>query len=285
MRTIGLFTGWACKDWVNLAIQNHLRIVDELHVMIAAHNARFQEIDDGSLAIAKEKWKFNKIVTFYEPTIQITASCDRTKCALLNQMLLAAAPEPGDIVMICDSDEFYDDAAIKEIQDKFDGFKWDSLLLEAMYFVINMQWYLKQDGLQRLFRVRPVEGWRKDKFYFKPTQKPIPRAVDKQVLLRSNPMFHYSLLSPIKYKKIHWSTENGADPTKMPWLEEIYAKWNPEDHKLCNELVARNPTRGDYFYVNNDMGSPKVAPYMYRYDGVHPRCIESSGLKNIKDFR
>jgi len=284
MRAIGLFTAWACKDWVNAAIENHLRIVDELHVMIAPHNQRFQEIGDDTLEIAKAKWGKHPQVIFYEPNQDdIRDCCDRTKCIFLNQMRVGAKTEKDDILMICDSDEFYDDVAVDKIRDKFDGFKWDVLDFDARYFAVNMKWYMYQPGLRRLFRVRNKEHL--PEFHFKPTQRPIPRPQEIQILLKDCPMFHYSLLSPIKYKLIHWGTERGVKPEKLEWLTEIYAKWDPENPALCEELSKKNPTSCNMFYVNNDMDSPPHSPYLHKYNGKHPVEIEKAGLTKVRDFR
>lgn len=284
MRVIGLFTGWACKQWINLAIANHLKIVTELHVMIAAHNEIFEKLDDGSLELAKAKWKDDDRVIFHTPEAEsIKGCCDRTKCILLNQMRNAAKPEIGDIVNICDSDEFFNDAAVKEIKEKWNGPKWDMLEFDALYFAINMQWYMKQPGLGRMFRVRKREGL--PDFHFKPTQRPIPQPQERQPLLEKNPLFHYSLLSKIKYKVIHWETERGMKSEKIKWLMETYAKWDATDHSKCNTLAAANPCGGNRFYVNDDMGAPGSAPFLYEYKGEHPKEIENSGLTSIKDFR
>jgi len=286
MKVYGLFTGWACKKWVNPAIGNHLKLVDEVHVMIAAHNSIFEKLEDGTLEAAKEKWADNPRVVFHSPKPgNIKAVCDQTKCILLNQMLGDISPEPGDIILILDSDEFYDDAAIAEIKDKFDGYKWDAIAFKAKYFAVNMGWFVVQDDLQRMFRVREVKDWRKDKFHFKPTQRPVPRALDKQWLLAKNPLFHYSLLSPLEYKIIHWTTEKYPDPRKKDWIENIYGRWDPEDPELCTSLAKANKMAPGRFYVNRDMGENPRSPYLFRYIGPHPKEITEAGLHLVKDFR
>lgn len=284
MRVIGLFTAWGARKWAHLAIGNHLKIVDQLHVMIAPHNNRFAEIGDNTDEVCRDMWGSDKRVTFHTPEPgNIKGVCDRSKCILLNQMRKVAKPEIGDIVMICDSDEFYDDAAVKEIRAKFDGPKWDCLDFRAMYFAVNMRWYMIQEGLTRMFRImnRPD----KDEFHFKPTQRPIPKPEHKQTILMNNPLFHYSLLMPLKYKRIHWSSEMGVDEAKMKWIDEVYAKWDPTNPGLCEQLAKNNPTHGDHFYCNNDPHYPKQPPYMYKYDGRQPDEIEMSPLVKVEDFR
>jgi len=284
MRVIGLFTAWNCKRWVNAAIHNHLKIVDELHCMIAAHNNHFEKIDDGTAKEAMDKWKDDDRVRFHKPEPgNIKECCDRTKCILLNQMRKVAKPKVDDIVMINDADEFYSDGAVAELKDKFGGTKWDMLEFDAMYFAVNMKWYMDQIELGRMFRVKSRKGF--PDFHFKPTQRPIPRPLERQRVLRRNPVFHYSLLNPLKYKIIHWETERGMKPEKIKWVKEIYAKWAPNDHELCKKLAAENPTSGSAFYVNDDLNGPVQPPYMFHYVGKHPEEIEALGLPKIKDFR
>lgn len=283
MRTIGLFTGWACKQWIVPAIKNHMKIVDELHCMIAPHNELFAKLDDGSYELARDAFVNEKRVHFYKPPDKsIKGCCDRTKCIFLNHMRNEAKTENGDIIIICDSDEFYDDNAVATIRDKFDGPKWHVLDFQARYFAVNMHWYLNQPGLRRMFRVRSKPNL--PPFHFKPTQRPVPGPDEVQPLLEKCPMFHYSLLTPIRYKLIHWGTERGVNPKKLEWLEHIYAKWNPLNPELCEELSKKNPCTNQ-FYVNGDMENPPHTPYLHRYDGPHPKEIEEAGLPNIKDFR
>lgn len=282
MRTIGLFTAWACKDWINAAIKNHLRIVDELHVMIAPHNKDFKKLEDSSKEIAMTKWKDDPRVTFHnELPGNLKGCCDRSKCIILNQMREYSKPEVGDIIIILDSDEFYCDKAIAEIRAKFDGPKWDSLAFIARYFAINMKWYMLQSGLRRMFRVRSTD------FHFKPTQNPVPKPKEHQVILANNPMFHYSLLMPIEYKLIHWGSEIGMSEWKLKWVNEIYAKWDPNNLKLCERLAKDHSkyTRGNKFYYNPDMVESQIPPYLYNYKGVHPIEIEETGLPQKEDFR
>jgi len=196
-------------------------------------------------------------------------------------MLKEAKPEKGDIVSICDVDEFFDNKAVQEIEKLKSNYKWDIIDLDARYFAVNMQWFMFQIGLARFFRAANKN------FEFVPTQRPAfctPGPRTRIRALKHNPLFHYSLLMPLRHKLAHWGSEKGAKPIKLKWLKEIYMKWNPEDKALCNKLAAKNPTPCNGFYVNNDMGCPKQSPFLHPYTGTHPKEIGKNFINN-KDFR
>ena len=75
MRAIGLFTGWAAQKWIPLAIHNHLKMVDELHVMIAPHNKRFAELQDESREVTQAAFKDDARVHGQTCKLEETRSC------------------------------------------------------------------------------------------------------------------------------------------------------------------------------------------------------------------
>lgn len=280
MRIIGLFTAWGCDRWAVASVANHLRIATELHIMVAPHAPEFKNNEDKTLPNIREIYGRDDRVTIHSPAESPGNCCDKTKCRYLNQMIKAVGVEKGDILFICDVDEFFNQLSVDELQERMLE-NWDVLELDAMYFVINMQHYLWQPRLARFFRAANRD------FVFIPTQRPAfcePGHNNRQRALHKNPMFHYSLLMPSVHKMAHWSTERNHKDSKVAWLKNLYYRWDLDNEITGNLLVSQNKT-GRGFYLNNDMGAPKRWPYMYEYKKPHPEEIEAAGLQAIPDFR
>jgi hypothetical protein len=153
--------------------------------------------------------------------------------------------------------------------------------VKSRFFCINMSWFVNSDH-PRFFRINS------NAFHFIPTQKPIPLRKSVKIVLQDNPMFHYSMLMGLDFKRVHWQTEKiNYHPNKLLWLDEVYANYDPSDMERCKILGERNKKyfgcKG--FWLKDTVEAPAYPPYMYNFKGEHPAEIERSPMRNVKDFR
>lgn len=280
MRVLGLMTAWASELWIGKAIQNHLKICNQIAVGVAPFRQNLLSLRDNTLQIAQDiEHMFPQRVKVIDvPQGSSRSSHQSHKARVLNKMLSALAPDVGDVIMICDVDEFYDDTSIARLKDHFTraGQEWDALEVRARFFFINMYWYQFSKHM-RFFLVNSSE------FKFFPTQRPMPKRRRVKQLLGKAPMFHYSMLAPIEYKKQQWLSERPPAKRKAEWLEKVYRHWNPNNVNLCNRLAPINKDLLGHHGLWVTLGHPPAAPYLYRYDGQHPREVER--LIKTGDFR
>jgi hypothetical protein len=277
-------TAWAAADWIVPVIYNHLKICDKILVYIGPFHPDFERFDKGkeTLKAARQEFYNNSRVIFLDAEVpRKTTGNEYFKCGVLLKMLQSGIVRRGDIAMICDVDEFYDDNAIAELQEEFLKEDWDQLDVCSRFFCINMSWFVKSDH-PRFFRVNSND------FHFIPTQKPIPLRKSVKMVLHDNPMFHYSMLMGLDFKRVHWQTEKiNYHANKLRWLDELYAKYDPENIDLCKIFAEQN--RGYFgrkgFWLKDSVQESPDPPYLFHYDGEHPAEIERSPMRNVKDFR
>jgi hypothetical protein len=275
MKTVGLFTGWGCEEFAVRAIENHLRICDTMLVSI-------QEHDDSMLEFGDSTYERVAIEFANDPRVKIIPKVfgrgriDSVKCMILNEMLSYVST--GDIVMLCDADEFYDEGAIAEIKKALTEDDWDMLRVKDRFFCFNMDWYVGSSH-GRFIRVKHGS-----KFY--PTQQYIPAPNNVKTILEDNPMFHYSMLMNPEYRRVFWEDEGKHH--MVSWLNNIYMRWDlnanlGDMRKLAEANYIITGTKG--FWFNKNVDEDEHAPYLYRFEGRHPDEIEYSPLRNVKDFR
>ena len=116
MKIIGLLTAWACEDWIELAIEQALDIVDELIISIGVFDENFKKIEDNTFNRAKKYFNNDKLKLV--DTICNSKDIRRNnRCATLNNMLRASDNiEIGNLIWILEDDEFYSRESIEEIR-------------------------------------------------------------------------------------------------------------------------------------------------------------------------
>ena len=191
MRVVGFLCAWGNANIISSTIENHLKICDELIVCVSAHHPAFFKFEDNTLEIVKAH---NIKILQVDPPSGVM-SCDHFKCRILNQMIEQTGVGKDDIIMISDVDEFYDDNFISELKNEFNTPGWDLLEVEDMFFVVNMDWYVRSTHY-RFFRLA-------DNPIFQPTQRMTPAPQNIKKVGRDNPMFHYSMLMDMDYKRTH----------------------------------------------------------------------------------
>jgi len=273
MKITGFYFAWACEDWVLKSIANKLKICDEIFVSVQAHTPQMALLADKTESLVANLG--DKRVHMV-PQIPLSGNIDVTKCKILNSMLELVCT--GDTIMLCDSDEFYDDNAIKEIKEETAKDDWDMIRVHDRFFCINMNWYLGGSH-GRFWKVK--QG---SKFY--PTQNILPEPLNVKLILEDNPMFHYSMLMPLEYRKAFWESEQKWH--MVEWLDKIYTKWNLDAiSSEMKELASENYriTGHDGFWFNGGVDELDMPPYLHRFEGSHPEEIEFSTLRNKKDYR
>ena len=258
MRVIGIFTAWGCEDWAPLAIQNHLKICDEIYVAIEPHCEELRRFKDNTferiVEITDDRIKFL-------PKVGINNNPIVTKCDMLNLVLEFC--EVGDILMLCDSDEFYDDGAVVEIQSVLDT-EWDMLRVKDRFFCINFDWYVGGSH-GRFWKIKTGA-----RFY--PSQHMMPDPIVVPTILENHPMFHYSMLTNPAMREVYW--EAYGRNMQAEWQREVYMEWDlnatPEEMAKmafkCYQISGVN----SFWFNKGNIEQDYEPPYLLEFHGEHP---------------
>lgn len=273
MRLIALMTAWACKDWAEKAAFNAISYADNLWVCAAPHSPEFVDLEDGTVDSLRS-YKTYGGIQFHE-TGAPERIADHTKCRILNEMMVKARPEAGDVLMIVDADEFYLTDDIDMLLE-FAKMDFDVGLVRGNYYCINLNWYFINESMMRLFKYRPG-------FQFVPTQKPNYNA---RYTHTGVTMLHYTMLQSLEMRRRYWSM-SPVDNTavcekKVRWVDEVYAKWDVGNEDECKRRNQEVTGRYGFWHsegmVENDGG-------LFSYsDGEHPEDVKEAFGK-VKDFR
>lgn len=273
MRLIALMTAWACRDWVEKAVFNAISYADELWVCVAPHSSEFVDMEDGTVDVL-DSYKTYSGIHFHE-TGAPESIADNTKCRILNEMMRKAKPEPGDVLMVVDADEFYLNGDMDTLME-FAKTDFDVGMVRGYYFCINLNWFFINESMMRMFKYRPG-------FQYVPTQKPNYNATYTDTGVT---MLHYTMLQSLEMKRRYWSMSPVGNPVackkKVRWVDEVYAKWdvnNEDESKRRNQEVT-----GRYgFWHGGGMVESDGGLFSYG-DGEHPEdVVEAFG--KIQDFR
>ena len=276
MKVIGAFTAWGCQDFATKALLNHLKICDVIYINVSAHSPRMERFADKTLSdvrnLASKMPDRLKMVRNQEQA----SNPDITKCRILNEILNYA--DPGDVLMLCDADEFYSEDSVEELMLEFAKDDWDMLRVFDRFFCINL-WHYVNSSHGRFWRISA-----RSKFY--PTQNMSPSAENIKTVLADAPMFHYSLLTNLAMRREFWRSEERY--MQVDWLNKIYQKW-PYPFKMdkIKKLAELNYqiTGNRGFWFNAGVDELSSAPYLKTFDGQHPKEIQESDLVFREDFR
>ena len=278
MRIVGFLTAWGCQDWIQPCISNSLKIVDELYVCVSSHHPDFLDLEDKTQYFVEENFpKRERIKVIKHPNnTDSRIMPDWYKCEILNRMIKEAKLEENDVIMIIDADELYSDKHIEDIRfcSKY-GF-FDSVVIQARYFCIDLDHYVINEDMERIFRYKKGSD-------FSPTQRFNPKPLNRLVL--DDYMFHYTMLLNPEMKRRYWKYSPVNNPKiskmKIDWLDKIYMKWelgSDEFWKNENQKI----TGHNGFWIKNDMVENNGG--LFIYDNEHPENIREK-FKSIKDFR
>lgn len=271
MRVIGMFTAWGCRDWAVAALRNHLKICDVIWIAIKPHAEEFLKYQDETWFDIKDEFGGNgrvELVHGYDPG---HANPNYNKCGLLNRIITLSNAQEGDILMLCDSDEFYNDAAVAELKGEFTRNDWDMLQVCDMFFCVDMEHIVKSSH---------GRFWRYQRGgCFAPTQNMQPFPQKRKLALKNNRMFHYSMLINPDMRKTYWGLT--SEPHKSEWFDRVYSPWDPDDEKKGEKLARMNEqiTGHKGFWMNSGVDEICGWPYLYEFDGKHPEEVGDIGQR------
>ena len=273
-KIIGLINAWAAEDWIEPAIQQALLYCDEVIVSVGAHSTDFKYLEDSTL----------QRVTKYQDKIKIVSmskaglSHNDIKANTLNRMLKQSSLFKQDNwIWILDVDEFYFNATHLKIKEIIKNNIHDCIRIEAKLFYINGFRYLCSSH-DRLFKIT------NSACCFKPTQHWTGSQNKKFILKRDNHrlgMFHYCLLTGLKYKELLWESHLGRHDEKILWLREIYIKYDLNNEDLwINKNLKISGIKSPFY---NNQFQPDQNGYLFVYMESHPSFINH--LMQKEDFR
>lgn len=287
-KLIGLVPGLYVEEWIEPSIQQALNYCDEVVVSIGAYVPELNVLQDKTLERAK---KYSDRISLVDPVV--SKSHIGGKGPTLNRMVEASGAEVGDWLWVLDTDEFYFDQTVQMIKEMISSENnLSTIWLPAKFFFLNMTRYLRAKH-PRLFKITHSGA------HFKPTGalnwrgegevSHIPFDLEDDQF----GMFHYSLLTSPRYRRLFWETEFGhktgrtreTQDKKILWLEEIYLKyeldreeyWIDKNMDLL-DLPRRTPIWTPAF-------TPQTDGTLFQYNGPQPAVIEQAGLHLIEDFR
>jgi len=278
-KIIGIVKAWGAEDWIRPAIKQALEYCDEVAVIVAPFHHTLEKFADSTYDICKE-YRDIRLIDF-KPSEQYVSSAT---AETLNHMLETSPLHAiGNWIWILDSDEFYTEAAYKEIKSAIASDQYNSIGARTKVFLINMQRYLKTVDFWHYWRLIKIEdmGYR-----FKPAQNWSQKLERPHLLSKENEMFHYSLLTNMAVRLAWWRIESAPDdthPRKIKWLKEIYLKYDLEDEDYwLIENLKLNGIKSPWITVG---WMPDKNGRLLKYEGRHPEFIEETELPKISDFR
>lgn len=275
MKIVGLLTAWASEDWIQYSIEQALELVDELIISIGPYNEYYKKIKDKTLILAK-KYENYKNVKIMGSVCKTNNTRKKNRCETLNEMLkLSENIEEGNLIWILDCDEFYSEEAKEEIfnfieeNEDFEGIKFAD-----RFFCLNFDYYIP--ALH--YRIKKIKSKNP---YFTPTQKLNPRPKKISILLKDNPMFHYSMLVGEPLRVILWLLDDEYD--RCLWYKKIYQKYNPQNEEFYWKKNKKITGNYGFWHTQENVRGQSIKGIL-KYNGKHPKLIENSHLKKITDF-
>jgi hypothetical protein len=274
-------TAWTSAEWLKLTIPNALHYLDELRVCIAPHAPRFADLQDDSQEVAKSFEGDTVLIHNTEWPTDTNTIPDVTKCRILNELIGMKDVNDGDVLVIVDADECYDEEGQALLKAFAEQDECPVGLVKGMYFCINLHWYFINPEMMRLFRYE--KG-----FKYIPTQKPVFPSVG------SNPcythtgatMYHYSMLQDAELRKRYWEISPPHDKVtqrrKRIWLDMVYSRWDVTDQR-ASAMRNKQQTGRRGFWHTDDMEEDGEG--LFRFTGRHPTEVANSRFMLVEDFR
>ncbi len=282
-KIIGLLMAWNEEPWIDYAIRNNLRVVDEL---ILAEGYCGPDLD------MKSHDRTREIMESYSSHPKVTAVMDVSRGRLVSQgkartltamLSKARFNAPDNWVLLCAADMLYDDTAMQAMREEVRNTDALLLTIPLLYFAINFNHCVHvKGGASLLFRI--TDGMR-----ICPTEKPklsngmfYTDSARKKKILADCPGFHYTWLKP-KHRIIQrlqmYSQQRGKSEYFMKWFEEIYLKWDDskaeELYKRAKEITGHS---GFHYWREEKLdifnGKHPQEVTSHPYSGIDVRTIE-----------
>lgn len=287
-KLIGLVPGLYVEEWIEPAIQQALKYCDEVVVSIGAYVPELNVLHDRTLERAE---KYGDKVTIVNPVV--SKSHIGSKGPTMNKMVATTSAGVGDWLWVLDTDEFYFEQTVQKIRKIINApNKLSSVWLPAKFFFLNMTRYLHSKH-PRLFKITHQD----DKF--KPSGALNWLGAGEVLHVGRDAeddqfgMFHYSLLTSPRYRRLFWETEFGhstgrareSQDRKIKWLDQIYMNFelDRENYWIDKNVELLGLSKRTPLWAPAFSGQPDGT--LYQYSGPQPPVIEQAGLHLVKDFR
>ncbi len=269
-------------DWADYSIKAHLKFVDHLIIGEGYHGPIWHfwrnRSTDGTIKMIN-KYKNHPKVTIIKnrtgPRVEVGKGLSMKK--ILREYKKRGI-KGGDWLMLCDSDEFYSEKQLKEIEKIMSTTKKDLLRAASRMFAYNMTYYM--DGFSKRFW-RYTKGM-KFSFYnqYARYKDGTRYTKNRKNILVNDPMFHYCFMRTNEREYLTRLMEvKGGSRTKeqLEWYDRVYYKWN---EKNADKLYKDNEKKcGVYGWWE---GSPRI---IKKYSGKHPKILDNHPYRHIKDMR
>lgn len=278
-KIIGLVRAWAVEDWIRPAIRQALEYCDDVAVIVAPFHHKLKKFADATYDICKE-YRDIRLIDFKTSEQYVGPAMAEALNRMLQTSPLHAV---GNWIWILDSDEFYTERTYKEIKSTIASDQYNWIGARTKVFLINMQRYLETVDPWHYWRLIKIEdtGYR-----FKPYQNWSHKLERPYLLPKGNEMFHYSMLTNTDVRLAWWRIESAPGITnqrKIRWLNEIYIKYDIENEDYwVIENLKLNGIKSPWLSVG---WAPDENGNLLKYEGRHPKFIESAELPKIEDFR
>jgi len=273
-KIIGLLMAWGAERWIRPAIKQALEYCDEVMVVVASFGHQMKRFEDNTYEICKE-YRDIRLLDYEVKQKYVSQAVAEVHNYMLEKSELFLA---GNWIWILDVDEFYPEIGYKRIKSIIEGGKYDRIIMESKFFMINMQHYLTEMGHQ-LIRIEEIN----DRFI--PTNNWPRKPKSIYTIPREIGMFHYSMLVNTNIHRVKWGMEysHTSQSNKVMWLDKIYPKYDLENEDYwIKENLKLSGIKSPWL---NGGYKPDENGRLFRYDGKHPKFIEDTGLTKIRDFR
>ena len=287
MVIVGIMPVYEEADWIEWAVEGIIDFVDELIIAEGYQGPAWHfgtcRSQDGTIEIIERLAKKYDKITLTQ--CQSRRHVLNGKAATHNHALeISKRIKDANWYMICDADEFYSDEQKKAIRAALETATQDAYRVNSRYFFYNFQYFIYMQ-LGRFIRVTDGMYFMPGQFPFYASKKPYYSEEDPpEVLLRDNPMFHYSLTkrpeSEIKRRLMEYCAVQRHREV-FDWIDQVYLQWNEENAEQIYALNrARFDGQGGIFF-----SGCHEAQRLQVYTGEHPAILDGHPYRRIKDVR
>jgi len=246
------------KDWIGYTIDQAMKICDKLLIVEGSRFLCFNELparsDDGTLDIISDKMRA------YPNRIEVWPDgCDKgsfRENVTANNHVALARCKIGDYFILCDSDEFYTDSFIDDMNEAMREGELDYMNWTGLQFAFGFKW-VYVDQVKTAF-LKKISG-----AHFAPLHKPRGFG-SRYVTIETIGCFHYCWVKT--RERMLRRARIGIYKGMQEWFASNYNKI---------ELIEG----GKIHYVNDQVFT------LRKYEGPHPSILDNHPWRHIEDIR
>ena len=287
MNIVGIMPVYEEADWIEWAVEGIIDFVDELIIAEGYQGPAWHfgtcRSQDGTIAIIERlAEKYDKITLAQCQSRRHVLS---GKAATHNHVLrISKRIKDADWYMICDADEFYSQKQKRTIRDTLATSAQDAFCVNSRYFFYNFKYFINMP-LGRFFRVTPGMFFMPGQFPFYANKQPyFPDGIELPMLLKGDPMFHYSFtkrpICEIKRRLMEYCAVQRFRYV-FDWIDQVYLQWTEES---AEKIYAWNRDhfngKGGIFFEGCH-----GAQQLQIYNGEHPEVLDRHPYRHIEDIR